>query len=543
MEYQDRILELIDQARPASEILAELEDDQFQADLELVIPLLQNPLVLVVIVSSIESNGPVFERINIALLHLAIVSRICDRPINIKVEGPSSGGKSYLTNAVVRSHDPEAVETLTAGSERALIYSETQYKNRFIYFQEARGASSGDIAQAIIHELAWGNRIKYVTVESSSSGLYARTIEKEGPTGFIATTTKPLDDETETRVLTINVQDTEDQNKAVLQAVAARHNGSKPAPPAYDQLHAVSRVLKKPVMVTIPWGHWLAEQVPAKAVAIRRAFELFLSLVEASAILHQYQRQRSSSGEIIANVADYAIARCLAEDSLLAVNQDGITPKQWEAISAVRDLYDEAIQNNTPAGAKLQAISSRLGICKEATRQRLNSPRKLGFVINQETRKGYPASYIPGSERIEKHTLPKPEELAAEFPDLTDNWQDIIDFLEGNDLPPNFGLDTLTVPADPIQHTMEGTVKVADLDGLLAPEGSGPEVPCRQGSSKDLALDGSVETESIVDSPHRQGVKVENRPDEPCFACGSTNWWHRPSGERVCGRCHPKPPE
>ena len=37
------------------------------------------------------------------------------------------------------------------------------------------------------------------------------------------------------------------------------------------------------------------------------------------------------------------------------------------------------------------------------------------------------------------------------------------------------------------------------------------------------------------------------KPDYPCFACGSSNWWYRPASELggpaewVCGRCHGNP--
>ena len=31
------------------------------------------------------------------------------------------------------------------------------------------------------------------------------------------------------------------------------------------------------------------------------------------------------------------------------------------------------------------------------------------------------------------------------------------------------------------------------------------------------------------------------RPTKPCHICGSDNWWWRPDGSWVCGRCHPNP--
>ncbi len=31
------------------------------------------------------------------------------------------------------------------------------------------------------------------------------------------------------------------------------------------------------------------------------------------------------------------------------------------------------------------------------------------------------------------------------------------------------------------------------------------------------------------------------RPNKPCYACGSNKWWQRPDGGWTCGWCHPNP--
>lgn len=45
---------------------------------------------------------------------------------------------------------------------------------------------------------------------------------------------------------------------------------------------------------------------------------------------------------------------------------------------------------------------------------------------------------------------------------------------------------------------------------------------------------------SLLDTKVSELVK-NKRPTKPCHACGPTNWWQRPDGEWVCGRCHPRP--
>jgi len=41
-----------------------------------------------------------------------------------------------------------------------------------------------------------------------------------------------------------------------------------------------------------------------------------------------------------------------------------------------------------------------------------------------------------------------------------------------------------------------------------------------------------------------QKETIPPKPDKPCFACGSNNWWLRVAyghPKWICGKCHPKP--
>jgi hypothetical protein len=54
------------------------------------------------------------------LLYLALTSRLLDRPVSIALKGPSSGGKSYLTERVLAFVPESAYYALSSMSERAL---------------------------------------------------------------------------------------------------------------------------------------------------------------------------------------------------------------------------------------------------------------------------------------------------------------------------------------------------------------------------------------------------------------------------------------
>ena len=51
-------------------------------------------------VASIRGRGVVGEEKAAAILYLAVTSRLLDRIVSVAVKGPSSGGKSFLTDRV-----------------------------------------------------------------------------------------------------------------------------------------------------------------------------------------------------------------------------------------------------------------------------------------------------------------------------------------------------------------------------------------------------------------------------------------------------------
>ena len=57
------------------------------------------------------------------LLYLALTSRLLEKPVSVAVKGPSSGGKTFLTEQVLYFFPEDAYHALTAMSEKALAYS------------------------------------------------------------------------------------------------------------------------------------------------------------------------------------------------------------------------------------------------------------------------------------------------------------------------------------------------------------------------------------------------------------------------------------
>ena len=63
-----------------------------------------------------------------------------------------------------------------------------------------------------------------------------------------------------------------------------------------------------PYRIVIPYGSILAKHFRCKKPIDMRFFDLFLSLIKASAILHAYQRKRDQKNRLIATLKDYEVA-------------------------------------------------------------------------------------------------------------------------------------------------------------------------------------------------------------------------------------------
>ena len=169
--------------------------------------------------------GVVGERRGAKLIYLAVTSRLLERPVSVAVKGPSSGGKSFVTESVLKLFPASAFHALTAMSDRALAYSNEPLKHRHLVIFEAAGMS-GEFATYLIRSLLSEGRLRYETVEKTKDGLAPRLIEREGPTGLIVTTTAlRLHPENETRMLSLTVSDTTEQTAFVFQALANEASG------------------------------------------------------------------------------------------------------------------------------------------------------------------------------------------------------------------------------------------------------------------------------------------------------------------------------
>lgn len=336
------------------------------------------PRILEVFLAAVRDHGVAGETRITQLLFLVLVSRLLPRPVSVAVKGPSSGGKSHTVQAVLDFMPESAYHALSAMSERALIYSEVSLSHRFLVLFEAAGIGS-DFADYLLRSLLSEGRVRYETVEKGPEGLKPRVIEREGPTGLITTTTQlRLHAENETRLLTLTIDDSPEQTRAVLLSIAQQREGVS-TPSELAAWHGLQRWIEGGEhRVVIPYSVPLAKALPATVpVRVRRDFGVVLSLIQAHALLHRANRTRDGNGKIVADLCDYEVVRELMSDLLgegLALN---VRPAVRDTVAAVRELCGVS---GTPTTVK--ALAEKLRLDSSAVRRRVHVARDAGYLTN-----------------------------------------------------------------------------------------------------------------------------------------------------------------
>ena len=409
LRHPERFSDLFEQARtqgvPYLDIAESEAQERFRKAWAACEDLALTPRILERFVIDLRRCGVAGEAKVAMILFLALVSRLLEGIVSVAVKGPSSGGKSYLVEQVLRFFPESAYYALTAMSERTLAYSEEPINHRFLVLFEAAGMS-GDFATYLIRSLLSEGRLRYETVEKTSEGMKPRLIEREGPTGLVVTTTAvKLHPENETRLLSLTVNDTKEQTQDVLVALA--EEGAET--PGLVCWHALQEWLEGAEhRVTIPYAKALARMVPPVAVRLRRDFGAVLNLIRAHAVLHQATRERDAEGRIVASFADYATVRELVAELVSAGAEAAVPKTVRETVEAAQRLLESSGDNPIT----VTTLAETLKLDESATLRRVRAAIDRGYLKNLEDRKGRPARLVLGDPLPKDiEVLPKVEEL------------------------------------------------------------------------------------------------------------------------------------
>ena len=199
-------------------------------------------------------------------------------------------------------------------------------------------------------------------------------------------------------------------------------NGAEPVDDTLIDFQAYLQALA-PWDVVVPFAPNLAKSIARSTTATRvlRDFQRLLSLIKAVTVLRHQHRVRDQQGRLVATVDDYRTVYELVAD-IYSASVTGLSEGVTNLVTKVEELRKE----NGDQRITYAVLERELGVDRSLIRRRVNAAVRNGWLINQETRKGYQADLIPGELMPEKSGLSHPDTVCDLVTPFTDEDKDNI---------------------------------------------------------------------------------------------------------------------
>lgn len=338
-ELQDQ---LIRGALTQAEQVPVMSDAQVQAALAW----LRSPQLMTQVLADFATCGVVGEEANKQVAYLAAVSRKLERPLAVLVQSSSAAGKSSLMDAVLRFVPEEERLQYSAMTGQSLFYlGERDLQHKILAISEEEGAHTASYALKLLQ--SEGEVSIASTGKNAVTGnLETQTYRVRGPVMLFSTTTAiDLDEELLNRCLVLSVDESREQTQAIHAAQRTRRTLTGLRAGEDKQrlmaLHQNAQRLLRPLAVVNPY----AEQLTflSDRTRMRRDHEKYLTLIDAIAVLHQYQRtvkrethQCAVIDYVEVSVADIVLANELAH-AVLGRTLDELPPQTRRLLQTIAE--------------------------------------------------------------------------------------------------------------------------------------------------------------------------------------------------------------
>jgi energy-coupling factor transporter ATP-binding protein EcfA2 len=314
---------------------------------ETALALLRDPNLIERIVADVAATGVVGEASNALVAYLACVSRKLDKPLAILIQSTSAAGKSTLMDALLALMPESERVHYSAMTGQSLFYlGETSMKHKILAIAEEEGVRQAAYALKLLQ--SQGELTIASTGKDPATGqLVTQEYRVEGPVMlFLTTTAIDIDEELLNRCLVLTIDESREQTAAILSAQrAARTLDGLLAKVRRDEVlatHRAAQQLLRPLAVVNPYAQSLT--FATERVRLRRDHAKYLALIDAIALLHQYQRPVRVAGHgeraveyVEATVADIALANRLAHE-VLGRSLDELPPQTRRVLGQVQAM-------------------------------------------------------------------------------------------------------------------------------------------------------------------------------------------------------------
>ncbi len=267
-----------------------------------------------------------------------------DYRLHAVLQGPSSVGKNNLVNAFRKITPKKWWFSVTRLTPRALDYMPRSLGRTILYIQEYEGMREAAYSARIT--ISEGElTVSYVTRDPKTGEM--KTVNRKilGTPVVITTTTRiSIDEDMETRTLFINLDESPEQTKKVIEHIK-RLETSIEEKEKKRELAKKAKVLKlffrtlKKYDVIIPEELLDGIEIPL-TVRARRDFKKIVNFIKAYAVLHQHTREKISVNGveyIVASREDLELVEKYVLPSIRIQTQN-LTEKHIKALAVVESL-------------------------------------------------------------------------------------------------------------------------------------------------------------------------------------------------------------
>ena len=344
-DLQRKQIEAASQPNPRVPEMTPLEHDEAMA-------LLRDPRLLTRINEDLTACGIVGESTNKVVGYLAAVSRKLRRPLGVMIQSSSSAGKTSLMDAILALMPAEEQLRFTGMTGQSLFYLQADsLQHKILAISE-----DGGIAEAVyaLKLLQSEGELRHACVGRNAAGrTETQQYHVKGPVQlFLTTTSSDIDPELMNRCLVLTVDESREQTQAIhaRQRLAETREGKHGERQSQHlrALHGNAQRLLRSLEVYNPYAMEL--EFTTDKTRLRRDHAKYLALINAVALLHQYQREvfteETDAGTIeYINVTPYdiEIANGLAAE-VLGRSLDELSPQTRRFLILLHEYVTQRCQ-------------------------------------------------------------------------------------------------------------------------------------------------------------------------------------------------------
>lgn len=264
------------------------------------------------------------------LLYLMAVSRKLDHPLSGMLNSVGDVDVMYTLDAIAAFTPPEDLIHCSRLTVAAFYYQQPDALRHKLLVLDDASLLTAEVRTTLRILQTRGAISQSHVLRDPTTGLGTTHFhEAHGPLAILTSSTKDLKPSTLDRCLEISL----DESIAQTDRILALQRRLRSDPEQQGAIGRKSTIIKRHIAiqrllqckrVVIPFADRI--QFPSLSVRYRRDQDIFLTLIEASALLNQYRRstKKNSSGDefILADIEDYEIARDLLSAFIAKATDD-----------------------------------------------------------------------------------------------------------------------------------------------------------------------------------------------------------------------------